>query len=42
LGFRLYAITQRTKEIGVRKVLGASEGSLLLLLVERISCGWCC
>jgi putative ABC transport system permease protein len=32
LGLSLYAITQRIKEIGVRKVLGASVASLVVLL----------
>lgn len=32
LGLTMYATYQRTKEIGVRKVLGASVGTILLLL----------
>jgi putative ABC transport system permease protein len=32
-GLASYATTQRTKEIGVRKVLGASSGSIMQLLV---------
>lgn len=32
LGLTMYATYQRTKEIGVRKVLGASSGSILFLL----------
>jgi putative ABC transport system permease protein len=32
LGLSSFAITQRIKEIGIRKVLGASAGNLVMLL----------
>jgi putative ABC transport system permease protein len=32
LGFSAYNVLQRTKEIGIRKVLGASVQSILILL----------
>lgn len=34
-GLASFATEQRTKEIGIRKVLGASEGSILLLLSKE-------
>jgi hypothetical protein len=37
LGLSAYNILQRTKEIGIRKVLGASIRDLLLLLSKRFS-----
>lgn len=36
-GLASYTITRRTKEIGVRKVLGASEGQVIALLVKEFA-----
>lgn len=36
LGFASYAIVQRHKEIGIRKVLGASLGQIVLMLFREI------
>lgn len=38
-GMALYAIQQRTKEIGIRKVNGATAGEILYLLNRRFI-GW--
>ena len=38
-GMALYATEQRTKEIGIRKVNGASTGSIMLLLLKQFA-GW--
>jgi putative ABC transport system permease protein len=35
LGLSAYTATQRTKEIGIRKVLGSSEGGIFLLLSKE-------
>ena len=35
LGLISYSAEQRTKEIGIRKVLGASEGHILMLLQKE-------
>ena len=37
LGLAAYTAQKRTKEIGVRKVLGASPGSILLLLSKEVT-----
>jgi putative ABC transport system permease protein len=36
-----YAAEQRTKEIGVRKVLGASVGGIVTMLIKRFCKAWC-
>ena len=38
-GMALYATEQRTKEIGIRKVNGASTGNIMLLLLRQFA-GW--
>lgn len=35
LGLSAYTVTQRTKEIGIRKVLGSSEGGIFVLLSKE-------
>lgn len=34
LGMIIYALEQRTKEIGIRKVSGASVGNILMLILK--------
>jgi putative ABC transport system permease protein len=36
-GLAAYTVEQQTKEIGIRKVLGASQGGLVMMLIKRFS-----
>ncbi|HLX93530.1 MAG TPA: ABC transporter permease [Puia sp.] len=38
LGLAIYTTNQRTKEIGVRKVLGATVGQIVVLLSKEMAC----
>jgi putative ABC transport system permease protein len=36
-GLAAFTVEQQTKEIGIRKVLGASQGGLIIMLIKRFS-----